>query len=113
MQTRTDFAANAARRLRTVEHSLDGAIADACLLLHDLTRHRAEAGFAVQAGHKAVLALHAAQSAMVDARTQLVSAHDRLQREARVMGVAVTAVGPLEDKPDRPGVRPERQVELV
>lgn len=113
MQTRTDFAANTARRLRTVEHSLDSAIADSSLLLHDLTRHRAEAGFAVQAGHQAVLSIHAAQAALVEARTQLVAAHDRLYREAKAMRVPITNVGPLEDKPDRPGVTQARAAEAA
>lgn len=113
MQTRIDFATNAARRLRAAEHTLDSAIADSSLLLHDLTRHRVEAGFAAQAGHQAVLSIHAAQNALIEARTQLVAAHDRLYREARAMRVPLTNVGPLEDKPAPPGVTAAREAEAA
>lgn len=104
-KAKTEFAANVADRLRAVEHAIDAAIADACLLTHDMTRHRVNAGFAAQVGHQALTHANLLQTALLEARSQAIHAHDRLAREARVMGIEATASGPLEDKPKFPGSR--------
>lgn len=104
-QAKTEFATNIADRVRVVEHAIDTALADASLLIHDLTRHRVGAGFAAQAGHRALAYSHAAQSALMEARNQIILAHNRLALEAHNMGVEVSASGPLEDKPKFPGTR--------
>jgi hypothetical protein len=104
MNDKTEFANLIARRLQTAEQALDQALAEISLLTHDMTRHRAGARFAAQAGHLALIDAHAAASALVEGRSRLVASHDRLARTARVLGIAVTAGGPLEGK-DQPATR--------
>lgn len=104
MNDKTDFANLIAQRLQTAEQALDQALAEISLLTHDMTRHRAGASFAAQAGHQALIDAHAAAGALVEGRTRLVASHDRLARTARALGIAVTAGGPLEGK-DQPQPR--------
>lgn len=103
MNDKTDFANLIAARLRVAEQSLDAAAADVGLLVHDLTRHRADAGFAAQAGHEALRRTRDALSALVDGRTGLIDAHNILSRTARALRVEYTDVGPGEGK-DQPPV---------
>ncbi len=101
MNHKTDFANLIARRLQTAEQALDQALAEISLLTHDMTRHRAGARFAAQAGHQALVDVQAAAGALVEGRSRLVASHDRLARIARTLGIIVTAGGPLEGK-DQP-----------
>ncbi|WAC59622.1 hypothetical protein [Brevundimonas sp. SL130] len=109
MNDKTEFANLIARRLQTAEQAVDQALAEISLLTHDMTRHRAGARFAAQAGHQALIDAHAAASALVEGRSRLVASHDRLARTARVLGIAITAGGPLEGK-EQPAARAAAQV---
>jgi len=82
-----EFATMVAGRMRTAEHSLDQTFADFSLMMHDLTRHRAQAGFAAQTGHRALMEAHAAQTSLLQARTQIIDAHNLLARDARRLGL--------------------------
>ena len=97
-----DYATMIANRLRAAEHALDAASAEISLLSHDMTRHRAEAGFAADAGHGALVEVLSAQTALVEARGHLVASHASLARTARRMGVRWTMGGPGENKDEFP-----------
>lgn len=103
MHPKTEFANMIALRLHAAEQAVDTALAEISLLTHDMTRHRAAASFAAQAGHQALVDAQAAASALVEGRSRLVASHDRLDRTARALGIVVTAGGPLEGK-DQPAV---------
>lgn len=109
MNDKTEFANLIARRLQTAEQAVDQALAEISLLTHDMTRHRASARFAAQAGHQALIDVHAAAGALVEGRSRLVASHDRLARTARVLGLSITAGGPLEGK-DQPATGAAAQV---
>lgn len=104
MNDKTAFANQIAQRLNAAEQALDQALAEISLLTHDMTRHRADANLAAQAGHLALVDAQAAASALIEGRARLIASHDRLARTARVLGIAVTAGGPLEGK-DQPAPR--------
>ena len=103
MNDKTQFATMIASRLQAAEQANDAASADIGLLIHDLTRHRAHAGFAAQAGHQALENARAALNASVDARARLIDAHNILSRTARRLGVDYITAGPGEGK-DQPPV---------
>lgn len=98
MHPKTEFANMIALRLHAAEQAVDTALAEISLLTHDMTRHRAGASFAAQAGHQALVDAQAAATALVEGRSRLVASHDRLDRTARALGIIVTAGGPLEGK---------------
>lgn len=99
MQEKTEYAINIATRVRTAEHELDATIAAFSLLSHDMTRYRAEAGFAAQMGHMAFLEVHQALGGLVQVRSTVISAHNRLAKEARKLGLDIALMGP-ETKPE-------------
>ena len=111
MTDKTDYASMIAHRLRAAEHALDAASAEIALLTPDMTRPRAAAGFAADAGHGALVEVQAAQTALVEARGRLVASHASLARTARRMGVTWMVGGPGEDK-DQPPIRPTGRVEV-
>ena len=93
------FASRLATKIRATEHAIDGAIAAASELAAEMATGRIQAGFAAQAGHKALVNILEAVGALGEARTRMIASHDRLAIDARRMGIEVEMAGPWERKP--------------
>lgn len=101
MNDKHDFATSVGERLRAAEQSIDHALGDIALIIHE-SRHAAGAGFAAQAGRPALRRVREAMNAAMDAREGIVAAHDLLARTAKSLGVTYTMGGPGEGKDQPP-----------
>lgn len=90
--------------LRALEHKIDETLAQAGLLLQNLSNGRMASGFSATVGQPVFDSLGQAIPAAMVLRGHVVDAHNGLAKTARRMGVNTTTLGPFEDKPkdDRP-----------
>lgn len=88
-----------ARQLRTVEHAVDEAMAEALRLGAVMLDARRAAGFGAALGQEALDSVLGGVSAMNMARASVVSAHGRLADIADEQAVRWRLDGPTESKP--------------
>ena len=87
-----------ARRLQTTEHAVDKAMIEASALIQAMIEGRADAGFAADVGHPALLHLVRGLSQLAEARGAVVQGHEGLAGVASAQGVVWRLEGPLEEK---------------
>lgn len=102
MRNQTDTAATigsiVAHDLIDFEHALDQAFLKANQLSISMIEGRLSAQLSAGCGHTALLSLHGAMGAVLDARGQTLRTHDRLQKLAAELGLAPSRLGPSESK---------------
>lgn len=96
-----DFASVAAAELHAAEKAIDAAISNTSQLITLLSSGRSQAGFAAAVGQRGFESLAAVIPNLAAARGGLVQAHQRLERDARHLGVT-WAFAPGETKPTDP-----------
>lgn len=87
-----------ARRLQSTEHAVDKAMVEASALIQAMIEGRADAGFAADVGHPALLNMVRGLSQLAEARGAVVDGHEGLASVASTQGVAWRLEGPLEQK---------------
>lgn len=92
-----------ARRLQTTEHAVDKAMVETTALIQAMIEGRADAGFAAEVGHPALLKIVRGLSQLAEARGAVVQGHEGLAAVASTQGVLWRIEGPLEEK-TRPAV---------
>lgn len=90
MMTPEIAALRIGRDLSATEDGIDSALAQAGALIAALTTARIETGSSALTGHRAIARVAAAQTKLVDARQDLIRAHEDLRR------IAETADTPTE-----------------
>lgn len=100
-ESRASLAVLMTHDLRTIEHTIDDTLTAYGLGLANMTEGRRRAGLAAQAGQEGLEAFARALALTVDARSEIVRAHDAFAREARKLRIPIT-MNPLETKPDTP-----------
>lgn len=93
------------------EHALDQAFLKANQLSISIIEGRRAAALSAGYGHTALLSLHGAMGAILDARGQAIRTHDRLQKAADGLGLASALLGPSETKPAENG--PETPIRKI
>lgn len=86
--------------LRAVEHSLDDTLARVASMLQNLAEGRRRAGLGARIGQHALTAVGDMIAGTIAARGDIVRAHDRFAREAALLGLDLTVMGPIETKGD-------------
>lgn len=87
-----------ARRLQSTEHAVDKAMVEASALIQAMIEGRADAGFAADVGHPALLNMVRGLNQLAEARGAVVEGHEGLAAVATAQGVAWRMEGPLEEK---------------
>ena len=87
-----------ARRLQTAEHAVDRAMVETSALIQAMIEGRADAGFAADVGHPALLNIVRGLGQLAEARGAVVEGHGRLAAVASAQGVLWRLEGPLEEK---------------
>lgn len=87
-----------ARRLQTTEHAVDKAMVETSALIQAMIEGRADAGFAAEVGHPALLNMVRGLSQLAEARGAVVAGHGGLAAVASAQGVGWRLEGPLEEK---------------
>lgn len=87
-----------ARRLQTAEHAVDRAMVETSALIQAMIEGRADAGFAADVGHPALLNIVHGLNQLAEARGAVVEGHERLAAVASAQGVVWRLEGPLEEK---------------
>ena len=93
------------------EHALDQAFLKANQLSISMIEGRRAAALSAGYGHTALLSLHGAMGAVLDARGQAIRTHDRLHKAAEGLGLAPARLGPSETKPAENG--PETPIRKI
>ncbi|MFN3353373.1 MAG: hypothetical protein ACK4Z5_07175 [Brevundimonas sp.] len=96
------FVRRVAERLKAAERQTDLNMAAIAELIREMTAERADAGLAAHAGHKALINCVSALGQLSQTRSRLILAHDRLAADAESLQLPLTAIGPFEQKPERP-----------
>lgn len=87
-----------ARRLQTAEHAVDRAMIETTALIQAMIEGRADAGFAADVGHPALLNVVRGLNQLAEARGAVVEGHGGLAAVASAHGVLWRLEGPLEEK---------------
>ncbi len=110
MTNANQFASAVAHDIRAVEHALDLALARSGAMLQNLAEGRVAAGLGPVIGQHALASLGTAINGVIGSRGDVVDAHRKFERDARLHGLDFTVLGPTEpkepDTPDTP-VRPK------
>lgn len=96
--TATTIGTIVAHDLIDFEHALDQAFLKASQLSISMIEGRLSAKLAAGCGHTALLSLHGAMGAVLDARGRAIRTHDRLDKLATELGLAPARLGPSESK---------------
>lgn len=97
------FASAVAHDIRAVEQALDVVLARSGAMLQNLAEGRVSAGLGPIIGQQALASLGAAINNAIVTRADVVQAHRRFERDARMHGLDFTLFGPTEPKePDTP-----------
>ncbi|MNS14764.1 hypothetical protein D3C72_463880 [compost metagenome] len=96
--TATTIGSVVAHDLIDFEHALDQAFLKANQLSISMIEGRRSAQLSAGCGHTALLSLHGAMGAVLDARSQTIRTHDRLQKLALELGLVPARLGPSESK---------------
>lgn len=101
-----------ATQVRTVEDTIDAALAEIAELQGRLVRARSIAGVGVQTGHEAFERLAGALQGLVTARGSMAGCHAALvEAKGKVPGLRTTMFGDGEECPPQPqGIVPLRVV---
>ena len=97
-ETAATIGSIVAHDLIAFEHALDHAFIKANQLSVTMIEGRLSAQLSAGCGHSALLSLHGAMGAVLDARGQALRTHDRLQKLAGELGLVPTRMGPSESK---------------
>ncbi len=99
-----------AARLYAAEAAIDAALHETAMLTAMLPGARHEAFLSAVTGQKIFAGTAAGISALTEARSHIVDAHNAMAALARKLGLEVLALGPVDKPEDRPpggeGVRP-------
>jgi hypothetical protein len=87
-----------ARRLQITEHAVDKAMVETSALIQAMIEGRADAGFAADVGHPALVHLVRGLSQLAEARGAVVESHEGLAAVASAQGIVWRFEGPLEEK---------------
>jgi len=87
-----------AQDLRSLEHTLDEALATAGSMLQTLSEGRRRVGLGANVGQHALTSVGATIAQVIAARGDLVKAHARFAREADAFSMDYASLGPLETK---------------
>lgn len=90
--------ARIARRLQATEHAVDKAMVETSALIQAMIEGRADAGFAADVGHPALVNMVRGLSQLAEARGAVVEGHEGLAAVASAQGVVWRLEGPLEEK---------------
>ena len=102
--TRQAIGEALAARLYTAEAAIDRAMAESAALAAALPGARADAYLSAVTGQRAFSGAAATNSALAEARGQLVQTHNTLTALARKLGLDALASGPIDKPGDRPPV---------
>ena len=92
-------SARIARRLQTAEHAVDKAMVETSALIQAMIEGRADAGFAAEVGHLALVNVVRSLSQLTEARGAVVEGHGELAAVATEHNIGWRLDGPLEEKP--------------
>ena len=90
--------ARIARRLQVTEHAVDKAMVETSALIQAMIEGRADAGFAADVGHPALVNMVRGLSQLAEARGAVAEGHDGLAAVASTQGVVWRLEGPFEEK---------------
>lgn len=90
--------ARIARRLQATEYAVDKAIVETSALVQAMIEGRADAGFAADVGHRALLNIVRGLGQLAEARGAVVEGHTGLAAVASAQGVVWRLEGPVEEK---------------
>jgi len=92
-------SARIARRLQIAEHAVDKAMVETSALIQAMIEGRADAGFAAEVGHLALVNVVRSLSQLTEARGAVVDGHGELAAVAIAHDIGWRLDGPLEEKP--------------
>ena len=99
--SRQQIGESLASQLYRTEAAIDSAVREAATLVASLPTARSEAYLSAITGQRTFDSTASSLAALVQARSNMVDAHNSLSALARKLGLEALAVGPV-DKPENP-----------
>lgn len=98
LNARLAAANEVAALLKSSELAIDEAVTQVSMLTACMPRVRVEANFAAEVGHEAIERAAASFAKLIDARREIIAAHQELSAVQGRIGLAAFAIGGLGSK---------------